>query len=298
MPTLITQNPLQISTQNGIVSSDNQINGTSTAPTEFSLLQNISTGSDVTFNTVQQSQTETIVLANENDASQNMVLGYGFISGSNLVFGTGTGGDGMGISENYTHSGSLVVNGDVSFGEMVIDYETFEILNRSGSTKMGDSIDDDIHERTGSLKIAAGSAMTFLDTVIVDINNGNSFAQARQNALVTERAVAEVLTGDVLGNLNHLRYNVPRKASSAINNTTASFSAVTSSFPEGSTLTNPVTVVEDFLFFNNGMLMEPVGLSIRQNGDNFLLHVNTSSIGYPIDGDSEIVGWGKFEPTG
>ena len=150
MPTLITQNPLQISTQNGIVSSDNQINGTSTAPTEFSLLQNISTGSDVTFNTVQQSQTETIVLANENDASQNMVLGYGFISGSNLVFGTGTGGDGMGISENYTHSGSLVVNGDVSFSsshfKISLSSYVYPSLAITGSTiipcKIGDLISD------------------------------------------------------------------------------------------------------------------------------------------------------------
>jgi len=295
MPTLVTQNPLQLTTQNGFESNNNSIDGGTPAPTQFSLVQNISASSDVTFNTMIQAQDENLVIWNSAN-TQNMVLGYGFISGSNLVFGTGTieQGTGMSVTENYTHSGSLVVNGAVSFGKMVIDYETFEVLNESGSTKFGDDLADN-HERTGSVRVKANSVNLFPDdSVIVKFSDDEDFSLGRQNVLVTERAVAAKITGDSNANLAYLRGTYAKKASSITNNT-ASFTATTSSLPTTTELSQSVTSLADFQFFNNGMLMEYSGLSIKQDGDNFLLKVDSSELGYDIvDGSSEIVAYGKF----
>ena len=91
-----------------------------------------------------------------------------------------------------------------------------------------------------------------------------------------------------------MRGTYAKKASSITNNT-ASFTATTSSLPTTTELSQSVTSLADFQFFNNGMLMEYSGLSIKQDGDNFLLKVDSSELGYDIvDGSSEIVAYGKF----
>lgn len=72
---------------------------------------------------------------------------------------------------------------------------------------------------------------------------------------------------------------------------TASFTAATASAPSGLT-----TVGEnDFVFFLNGQYMEHDALEVQQNGSNFLLKVNTTSIGYVLESDDEIIAHGKFD---
>ncbi len=72
---------------------------------------------------------------------------------------------------------------------------------------------------------------------------------------------------------------------------TASFTAATASAPSGLT-----TVGEnDFVFFVNGQYMEHDALEVQQNGSNFLLKVNTTSIGYVLESDDEIIAHGKFD---
>ena len=72
---------------------------------------------------------------------------------------------------------------------------------------------------------------------------------------------------------------------------TASFTAATASAPSGLT-----TVGEnDFVFFVNGQYMEHDALEVQQNGSNFLLKVDTTSIGYVLEGDDEIIAHGKFD---
>ena len=71
---------------------------------------------------------------------------------------------------------------------------------------------------------------------------------------------------------------------------TASFSATTASAPHSMTATSE----DDFLFFINGQYMEHDALTIKQAGSNFLLLVNTGSIGYELESDDEVVAWGKF----
>ena len=73
---------------------------------------------------------------------------------------------------------------------------------------------------------------------------------------------------------------------------TASFlSAETASAPS-----NLTSVGEnDFVFFLNGQYMEHDALEVQQNGSNFLLKVNTTSIGYVLESDDEIIAHGKFD---
>jgi len=72
---------------------------------------------------------------------------------------------------------------------------------------------------------------------------------------------------------------------------TASFTAATASAPS-----NLTSVGEnDFVFFLNGQYMEHDALEVQQNGSNFLLKVDTTSIGYVLESDDEIIAHGKFD---
>ena len=88
----------------------------------------------------------------------------------------------------------------------------------------------------------------------------------------------------------YIRKSFVKKANS-ISSDTASFSAVTASAPSGLTATSE----NDFVFFINGQYMEHDALSVYQkNGSTFELHIDTSSIGYNLESDDEIIAQGKF----
>ena len=74
------------------------------------------------------------------------------------------------------------------------------------------------------------------------------------------------------------------------NNNTVATAALTASSPAGMTSTSE----DDFLFFNNGQVMEHDALQIQQTGATFLLKVDTDSIGYFLESDDEIIAQGKF----
>ena len=89
----------------------------------------------------------------------------------------------------------------------------------------------------------------------------------------------------------YLRKQYVHKVSSISIPHTASFnSVVTASAPAGFDATNE----NDFIFFINGQYMEHDSLTIKQDGSTFKLMVATASIGYDLDGDDEILAWGKF----
>ena len=89
----------------------------------------------------------------------------------------------------------------------------------------------------------------------------------------------------------YLRKQFVHKVSSITIPHTASFnSVVTASAPAGFDATNE----NDFIFFINGQYMEHDSLTIQQVGSTFKLLVATASIGYDLDGDDEILAWGKF----
>ena len=88
----------------------------------------------------------------------------------------------------------------------------------------------------------------------------------------------------------YIRKTFVKKASTLLSNSTASFNAVTASAPTGLTATSE----DDFIFFLNGQYMEHDALQIEQSGSTFLLKVDTSSIGYFLETDDEIIAQGNF----
>ena len=129
----------------------------------------------------------------------------------------------------------------------------------SGSTAFGDTLDD-AHDFTGSLAITGSLTL-----------NGSEITSVTDADLYQRKCFV-------------------KKATSITIPSTASFTAVTASAPSGLTATSE----DDFIFFINGQYMEHDALTIQQAGSTFHLIVNTSSIGYDLESDDEVIAWGKF----
>ena len=157
-----------------------------------------------------------------------------------------------------------VVRGDIIAENFVVtsSVTSMSVAFASGSTAFGDSVDDN-HRFTGSLQVL-----------------GNAIVNGQ--ALITSNTIT---TPD-----QYMRKQYVKKSNS-ISSATASFTAVTASAPTGLLATNE----NDFIFFINGQYMEHDALEIQQAGSTFLLKVDTSSIGYNLESDDEILAWGKFD---
>ena len=158
-----------------------------------------------------------------------------------------------------------VVKGDIIAENFVVtsSVTSMSVAFASGSTRFGDS-PDDTHRITGSMSVAGNLTV-----------NGST--------LIT----ATTITDPDL----YLRKTFVKKADSITIPSTASFTAVTASAPSGLTATNE----QDFVFFINGQYMEHDALTVKQAGSNFLLLVDTDSIGYSLEADDEIIAQGKFD---
>ena len=201
-------------------------------------------------------------------------------------------GGSINVTGNLTIPGNATVSGKVTAEEIIAELTSSNVIFKSGSTQFGDTIDD-THYVTGSV-YQSGSFSLLGSGNITEFSNDTTLADGSSTALATEsssRAYTDVQLGssgepttiDI-----YLRKNYNKTASSVSNNT-ASFSAVTAS--AGSlTATNE----GDYLFFNNGQIMEHDALTIQQSGSTFLLIVDPSSIGYNLDSLDEIKAWGKF----
>tara|TARA_B100002019_G_scaffold242651_1_gene219026 strand:+ start:392 stop:1237 length:846 start_codon:yes stop_codon:yes gene_type:complete len=279
MPLLKFKNPLRTSGSDGFQTSIVDQDGTVSTINVFSIGQEVGTDSDVQFDSVTQPESETAVIGTD---SNNMVLGYGFISGSNLTFTV----DEQGISENYTHLTDITINGDINAGSIIAEEENSTIINTSGSTKFGNSTDD-IHHITGSFNLS-GSLKLNGHSGVGNVTDNTDLSAARTDYFVTERVAKIVIGGDAVVNSEYLRKIFAKRGT--LTNTTASFSAVTASIDTGLTATNLL----DFQFYINGMLMEYDALNIQQNGSNLELHIDEDSLGHTLSSDDEIIAWGKF----
>ena len=128
---------------------------------------------------------------------------------------------------------------------------------------------DDTHKFTGSLEVSGSSK------VIGSLN---------VTGTITEGGITHT------DKFNYLRKSFVKKANTISIPATASFTAVTASAPSGMTATSE----NDFVFFINGQYMEHDALTIEQVASNFLLKVDTNSIGYGLEFDDEIIAHGKF----
>ena len=128
---------------------------------------------------------------------------------------------------------------------------------------------------------------------ISEISNDTTLGDASSTALVTENALKTYVDQQVtdVGNFStYLRKQYVKISTTLVNSSTASFTAVTASAP--GTMTS--TTEHDFLFFINGQYMEHDAIAIQQVASTFYLKVDTDSIGYELESDDEILGWGKF----
>ena len=201
-------------------------------------------------------------------------------------------GGSINVTGNLTIPGNATVSGKVTAEEIIAELTSSNVIFKSGSTQFGDTIDD-THYVTGSV-YQSGSFSLLGSGNITEFSNDTTLADGSSTALATEsssRAYTDVQlgsSGEPTTTDVYLRKNYNKTASSVSNNT-ASFSAVTAS--AGSlTATNE----GDYLFFNNGQIMEHDALTIQQSGSTFMLITNPTSLGYNLDSLDEIKAWGKF----
>ena len=201
-------------------------------------------------------------------------------------------GGSINVTGNLTIPGNATVSGKVTAEEIIAELTSSNVIFKSGSTQFGDTIDD-THYVTGS--VYQSGSFSLLGYSLNEFSNDTTLADGSSTALATEsssRAYTDVQlgsSGEPTTTDTYLRKNYNKTASSVSNNT-ASFSAVTAS--AGSlTATNE----GDYLFFNNGQIMEHDALTIQQSGSTFMLKVDPSSIGYNLESADEIIGNGKFE---
>ena len=276
MPILKFKNPLTITGSDGFISNILNMDGTVRQTNILEIGQDIGTDQDVTFNSVESPENQTLVINNEA-GTQNMVLGYQFISGSNLTFTTDT----MTISESFTHNNDITINGSINFTSMSAELNNSSVIFQSGSTRFGDDLND-THFVTGSISVSGSFDLNGYG--ISEISN-NTTLENSTTSLVTENVASQSLNLSVA--TEYLRNNFAKVGT--ISNSTASFTAVTAS---AGTLTS--TTKQDFQFYLNGMLLEQDALTIQQSSSVFELHMNASSLGYNLSDSDEIVAWGKF----
>jgi len=273
-------NPLIFEQGTGIILSNNgaEFDGSTSVTQTISLPQSLGTSDSVQFNTLTansvQIGTGTTVIADGNISSSDGTIE---ITGSSVI------------------TGSLTVLGDVRItGSLTADQTITQVTTRSidystGSNQFGDSFND-IHEFTGSLDVTGSFKLNGYE--VNEISNDTALTDASQTALVTEYALANSSVGALTTDETlYLRKNFYKTSAGISGSNTASFTATTASAPSGVTATS----INDFVFFINGQYMEHDALSIRQKSTgSFHLQVNTTSIGYELESDDEILAIGKF----
>ena len=275
MPIQLKQ-PLTITGGTGVTASNSGVafDGTQQIIQQISLGQDIAVTDNVQFNSITASSWK---LGDDISIYDN-----GQVLGS--VTHTGT----TSISSTLSINGNAIVTGKITAEEIIAELTSSGTIFKSGSTQFGDTIDD-THYITGSLYETGSFILNGYSNN--EISNDVLLGDNSQTAIITEKAVKTYADSNIGTTIvePYLRKNFNKTASS-ISNNTASFSAATASDPEGITATNE----NDFLFFNNGQIMEHDALTIQQSGSTFMLILDPSSLGYNLDSLDEIKAWGKF----
>ena len=264
----------------GVTLSNNgsSFDGSSALTQEFSIGQSVGTTDNVQFNTLTansvQIGTGTTVIADGSISSSDGTIE---ITGSAVVTGS------------LTVLGDVRVTGSLTADTFITQVTTRSIDYSTGSNAFGDS-SNDIHEFTGSLDVTGSFKLNGYE--VNEISNDSGLTDASQTALVTEFALKNYSVGGLTTDeTTYLRKNFYKSSAGISGSNTASFTALTASAPAGVTSTSE----NDFVFFINGQYMEHDAISIQQkNSTEFLLKVDTNSIGYELESDDEILGIGKF----
>ncbi len=258
------------------VSANGQsFDGSSPLTQTFSIGQDVGTSADVEFDTLT---TNTL-----NLGSSTTTLTDGSISGSVSITGSAQ------LTGSLTVQGNLIVTGSITSSVLLEQVTTRSIDYSTGSNAFGNDMNDN-HRFTGSLEVTGSFKLNGYE--VNEISNDEDFTDGSTTALVTERALKQfnpssTTTDETL----YLRKQFFKSSAGISGSNTASFAALTASAPSGMTATGE----DDFVFFINGQYMEHDALTIQQkNSTEFLLKVNTTSIGYSLESDDEILAIGKF----
>jgi len=269
-----TTNPIVFNAGTGItLSADGvEFNGAQRVNQTISIGQDVSSTSDVIFNSVSASS---LILGSTTFKDSQ-------ITGSISILGSLT------TSGNMTIDGNTNVNGTLTVRELHTEFVSASIMYESGSTQFGDT-SDDTHQFSGSISISGSLSLN--NYSITEISNDTSLTDSSTTSLVTENAVKSYVNTNVIQANSYLRKQFFKASNSITVPSTASFSAVSASAPNGMTSTSK----NDFVFFINGQYMEHDALDIQQAGSTFHLIVNNDSIGYDLETDDEILAIGKFD---
>jgi hypothetical protein len=284
VPKFQYKKPLIVELSTGVSGSANGINfvtreffGENDQNVTLDIGQAVETTSNTTFNVI----TSSIGIKLGDDS---LFLGDGFISSSNSV---------------VAHTGSIVVTSNVTAPSMTtngqLDYGSFEVsvtgsttIFDSGSSRFGDTLDD-THQQSGSVSITGSFGLNNYSTNEISLDP--LLADGSATALATESgSVGYFEYLNIPNRLGYLRKSFVHTGSFT-SAETSSFTAVTASAP--SELSG--TTEEDFMFFINGMLIENDALTIVQKtSTNLELRLDTSGLGYELESDDEVIGFGKF----
>ena len=281
------KNPLTLELGNGVsgsvngesfTSSSREIQGNIDETVTLNIGQAVETTSNVTFNNLSSS-------AEVKIGDNSLLLGDGFISSSNSVVAhTGS----VVITANVT-APSMTLNGKLTAPDFEVSVTGSTTLFDSGSSRFGDTLDD-THVVSGSTGLSGSFGLN--GTSVNEISNDITLAGTNASGLTTENAVKEYLntTLDSSTRLAYVRKSFVHTGSFT-NSETSSFNAITASAPSGVTSTTE----QDFMFFINGMLIENDALTINQKtSTNLELRLDTSGLGYELESDDEVIGFGKF----
>jgi len=239
--------------------------------------QAVETDSNTTFNQVTSSDVIKI-------GTDSLFLGDGFISSSNSVVAhTGS----VVVTSNVV-APSMTINGKLNYGSFEVSVTGSTTLFDSGSSRFGDTLDD-THVVSGSTGLSGSFGLN--GTSVNEISNDTSLGDGSSTALATENASKQFFLDTGIINKNTYNRKSFVHTGSFTSTETSSFTAVTASAPTGLTATGE----EDFMFFINGMLIENDALTIVQKtSTNLELRLDTSGLGYELESDDEVVGFGKF----
>jgi len=270
-------NPFTITQGTGVIVSNNgsSFDGSSALAQQFSIGQSVGTTdspvfNSLTANSVSIGSATTTITDGAFDSDMD-------ISGSVEVTGS------------LSVGGNLAVTGSITSNILVEQITTRSVNYSTGSNAFGDDLND-LHRFTGSLDVTGSFKLNGYQ--INEISNDSNFTDGSATALVTENALkAFNPSSTTTDETTYLRKQFFKTSAGISGSNTASFTALTASAPSGVT----ATTENDFVFFVNGQYMEHDALDIQQkNSTEFLLKINTTSIGYSLESDDEILAIGKF----
>ena len=267
--------PLTIIGGTGVTASNSGVEyfGTEQVRQEISIGNDVSTTGNVQFNSITSSM-------NLGGASYS---DNGIVNGTINITNAGVGT--TKVTSNFFVTGSVTSSG-LSYGSLTADTQTGGTTFLSGSNIFGNDTTDKQY-----FSVSMTGSFSLNGYEVSEISNDVLLSDSSTTAILTESG-SKLYADTNVGSLTvepYLRKNYHKSATSILNNT-ASFTALSASAPAGIAETSET----DFLFFNNGQIMEHDALTIQQSGSTFLLIIDPNSLGYNLENDDEVKAWGKF----